>query len=178
MMKIELSNIGYLKGKHEFEFENGLSILQAPNGSGKSSLIKAIHLILGNKNIPQDQLNNYLTEKEINGFVKMTMDSREYQVQMQKTDDDVKITYSNIEDPNFNFPSSEVSFAHASSDLYQGIQIDDLNYITAWINKVTQVHKYKLFLETTTRILTEKKSKRDELKKSLTKDVSHHEDMS
>ena len=63
MIEIEGENIGGLRGPFKFTLQNGLSMLHAPNGSGKSSLLRAFHLAIANKNISQEDLNNYLTEK-------------------------------------------------------------------------------------------------------------------
>ena len=113
MIEIEGENIGGLRGPFKFTLQNGLSMLHAPNGSGKSSLLRAFHLAIANKNISQEDLNNYLTEKEINGFVKLFIDENEFEVQIQRKGEKVIITYSNVDDDIFKFPSEELSFIRA-----------------------------------------------------------------
>ena len=176
MMEIEVKNIAGLRGVFNFSFDEGLSILHAPNGSGKSSLLRALHLIASNTKLPQDVLNNYLTEKEINGYVKLKLLDTEYEVQIQRKGDKVEITYSNVEDDIFKSPSEELCYVRAKSNLFQGIINDDENSITSWFHQVTEVHKYELFLEITTRILSEFKTKKDDLKKKVSKDVSRNRD--
>ncbi len=174
MIDIEGENIGGLRGPFKFSIQDGLSILHAPNGSGKSSLLRAFHLAIANKKISQDDLNNYLTEKEINGFVKVKIDGQEYEVQIQRKGDKVIITYSNADDEIFKFPSEELSFIRAKSELFQGIINDDDALISSWFYKVTEAHKYELFLEVSTNILTDYKTNRDDLKKKVSKDVSRN----
>ncbi|MFX1570416.1 MAG: AAA family ATPase [Promethearchaeota archaeon] len=174
MINIEGENIGGLRGQFKFTIQDGLSILHAPNGSGKSSLLRAFHLAIANKNISQDDLNNYLTEKEINGYVKINVDDTEYEVQIQRKGDKVIITYSNVDDEIFKFPSEELSFIRAKSDLFHGIINDDEDFISSWFYKVTEAHKYELFLEISTNILTDYKTARDDLKKKVSKDVSQN----
>ena len=174
MIKIEGENIGGLRGPFKFTLQNGLSMLHAPNGSGKSSLLRAFHLAIANKNISQEDLNNYLTEKEINGFVKVFIDENEFEVQIQRKGEKVIITYSNVDDDIFKFPSEELSFIRAKSDLYHGIINDDDTFISSWFYKVTEAHKYELFLEISTNILTDYKTTRDDLKKKVSKDVSRN----
>ncbi len=176
MMEIEVRNISGLRGTFNYSFEEGLSIIHAPNGSGKSSLLKALHLITSNINLPQNILNNYLTEKEINGYVKLKLFDKEYEVQIQRKGDKVGITYSNIEDDIFKFPSDKLSFVRAKSNLFQGIINDDEISITSWFHQVTEVHKYELFLEIITRLLSELKTKKDDLKKKVSKDISRNRD--
>ncbi len=176
MIKIELQNISGLRGVHTFEFKDGLSILYAPNTSGKSSLLNALHLIIGNKRLPQNILNNYLTEKEINGYVKLTFNNKNYEVQIQRKGENVNITYSNVDDNIFHFPSEELSYINRKSDLYQGILKNDNSMITLWFHKVTQIHKYTLFLEIATDILSELRTTKDDLKRKIDKDVSHNRD--
>ena len=174
MIEIEGENIGGLRGPFKFTLQNGLSMLHAPNGSGKSSLLRAFHLAIANKNISQEDLNNYLTEKEINGFVKVFIDENEFEVQIQRKGEKVIITYSNVDDDIFKFPSEELSFIRAKSDLYHGIINDDDAFISSWFYKVTEAHKYELFLEISTNILTDYKTTRDDLKKKVSKDVSRN----
>ncbi|GAG86737.1 unnamed protein product, partial [marine sediment metagenome] len=156
--------------------DEGLSILHAPNGSGKSSLLRALYLVASNTKLPQKVLNNYLTEKEINGYVKLKLFGKENEVQIQRKGDKVEITYSNVEDDIFKFPSEELSYVRAKSNLFQGIINDDENSITTWFHQVTEIHKYELFLEIATRILSELKTKKDDLKKKVSKDVSRNRD--
>lgn len=175
MIEIELKNIAGLRGIHNFKIDKGLSIIHAPNGTGKSSLLKAIYLITGNKQIPEENLINYLTEKEINGYIKLRNNQMDYEVQIQRKGDTVSITYSNIDTQLFQFPSIELSFTQAKSDLYQGIIKDDTSFITSWFHKVTEDHKFELFLELSTKLLSEYKVKRDELKKKASKDISRNQ---
>ncbi len=174
MIDIEGENIGGLRGPFKFTLQDGLSILHAPNGSGKSSLLRAFHLTIANKNISQEDLNNYLTEKEINGYVKVTINENESEVQIQRKGDKVIITYSNVDNEIFKFPSEELSFIKAKSDLFRGIINDDDAFISSWFYKVTEAHKYELFLEISTNILTDYKTTKDDLKKKVSKDVSRN----
>jgi len=175
-MEIEVKNISGLRGTFNYSFDEGLSMLHAPNGSGKSSLLKALHLVVSNAKLPQDILNNYLTEKEINGYVKLNLFNKEYEIQIQRKGDKVVITYSNVEDDIFKFPSDVLSYVRAKSYLFQGIINDDESSITSWFHQVTEVHKYELFLEIATRILSELKTKKDNLRKKVSKDVSRNRD--
>lgn len=178
MLKIQVNNIGGLRGKHQFNLKKGLSILQAPNGSGKSSLIKAIHLLIGNTRIPPETLKNYLTEKEINGYVKIAFrdGGKNYEVQIQRKDSSVEIIYSNVEDDSFNFPSEELAYVRGTSELYQGVVNNDKTDLTSWYQRVTQIHKYQLFLDSSTKVLTGLKIKRDDLKKKASLDASFKQD--
>ncbi len=175
-MKVELKNIGGLMGVHSFSFEEGLSILHAPNGTGKSSLLKAIHLGIANNKIPENLLSNYLYEKEINGYVKFEINSTEYEVQLQRKGEKVIVSYSNVDDSLFKSPSEELAFIRAVSDLYQGILKNDFGFITSWYHQITEDNKYELFYEITTNTLSSYKTKRDDLKKKLSKDTSKNQD--
>ncbi|MEJ2248927.1 MAG: AAA family ATPase [Candidatus Lokiarchaeota archaeon] len=175
-MEIELKNISGLRGKYNFEMDKGLSILHAPNGTGKSSLLRAIHLVIGNSRLSQDLLNNYLTEREVNGSVKLNYDNVESEVQIQKNKDKVQIIYSNVDNEVFRYPAEDLCFVRANSELYQGVMNNDESQITHWFHMVTQVHKFELFLEISAKLLSEFKVKRDDLRKKVKKDVSNNQD--
>ncbi|MHA1278796.1 MAG: AAA family ATPase [Candidatus Helarchaeota archaeon] len=172
MLKIEVNNIGGLNGVHKFSFDTGLSILHAPNASGKSSLLKAIHLLIGNKRLEPELLSTYLSEKEVNGYVKAEVDGESYEVQIQRKKDSVEVTYSNVDNELYVFPAEELSYVNGNSDFYQGVLTNDMGQITSWFQRVTQVHKFQLFLEISTKILSDFKSERDELKRKISKDAS------
>lgn len=44
--KLELENFGVLQGKHTFDYKEGINIIMAQNGSGKSTSIQAIEMLL------------------------------------------------------------------------------------------------------------------------------------
>ena len=71
-LKVELQNIGGLQGKHSFTFNKGLNVIKAPNASGKTSLLNAIFLVLGNEQIERSELEDYLTDNEVAGYVRIT----------------------------------------------------------------------------------------------------------
>ncbi|MHA1230957.1 MAG: AAA family ATPase [Candidatus Helarchaeota archaeon] len=175
-MKVEIKNIGGLIGVHDFNFDKGLSIIHAPNGTGKSSLLKALHLIIGNTKIPEPILKNYLSEKEISGYVKVNLNGNDYEVQLQRKGDKVLISYSNVDDLAFPSPTEELAYVHAISDLYQGILKNDFNFITSWYHRITEDYKYELIYEIASNVLSEYKAKRDELKRKLSKDISDNQD--
>jgi len=176
MLNVELKNISGLRGIHKYEFIEGLSILNAPNGSGKTSLLNALYLLITNERISPEELSRYLTEKEIDGYVKVRIRDKEFEVDLQRDDDKVKITYSNVDDTLFDNTLGELYFARGNSELYQGILSNDDTLITSWYYNVTQVQKYRLFLNIATKLLSDYRQKRDELKKKLSKDISKNQE--
>lgn len=46
--KLTLTDFGAFSGTREFEFNDGLNVIQAPNGSGKSTILQAIEMLLTN----------------------------------------------------------------------------------------------------------------------------------
>jgi len=60
--KLSVDNVGGLKGHNQYEFESGkLSIIEASNASGKSSLVKALASVLS---MPSDgEMTPFVTEE-------------------------------------------------------------------------------------------------------------------
>lgn len=54
MIEIKMENMGGLRGIHEFKLEKGLNILEAPNATGKTSVINGIRTLI----LPSDELKN------------------------------------------------------------------------------------------------------------------------
>ncbi len=52
MIEIKMENIGGLRGIHKFKLEKGLNILEAPNATGKTSVINGIRTLI----LPSDEL--------------------------------------------------------------------------------------------------------------------------
>lgn len=52
MIEMEMENIGGIRGKYEFTLEKGLNILEAPNATGKTSVINGIRTLI----LPSDEL--------------------------------------------------------------------------------------------------------------------------
>ncbi len=54
MIKLEMENIGGLRGHYEFSLDLGLNILEAPNATGKTSIINGIRILI----LPSNHLKN------------------------------------------------------------------------------------------------------------------------
>jgi len=70
-MKISVEDIGGLEGSHEFQFNEGLNIIHAPNASGKTSLLKALRLTIPKQG---EDLDDYLTDGKSRGTVEVSND--------------------------------------------------------------------------------------------------------
>jgi len=46
LLKIEIENVGGLRGRHSFELKPGLNMVRAPNAVGKTSFTKALELLI------------------------------------------------------------------------------------------------------------------------------------
>jgi len=76
--KVELTNFGIIQGTNEFLFDEGLNIIQAENGKGKSSLVQSIEMLLTNSY--EGSYEDYLNDKSDKGNATLwfTVDSKKY----------------------------------------------------------------------------------------------------
>ena len=171
-LKIELKNIGGLRGTHSFEFKNNLNILSSPNATGKSSLLKAIYLVMANKQLSPNELNEILTERELDGFVRMSYKESDYEVHLQKKEDSVIISFNNVKEKIFPIQSRYLGFLFRDSEIYNGIFHNNPLTIKNWFSNMTEVYKFKLFLEITQRIYSEFKNNIEKLQKDDKEDLA------
>ena len=66
MIEIEMENMGGIRGKYEFTLESGLNILEAPNATGKTSVINGIRALI----LPSDELKKKERRHFLNLMVK------------------------------------------------------------------------------------------------------------
>jgi len=143
-LKVELQNIGGLRGKHSFSFEKGLNVLKSPNASGKSSLLNAIYLILANENLSQSELKYFLTDNEVGGYVRITDEQgQKSEIRLTRNASDA-VELSRLEinissEPRLN---QILSYLRERSKLNAGIQSADEVIIENWFQDVTNVNKY------------------------------------
>lgn len=143
-LKVELQNIGGLRGKHSFSFEKGLNVLKSPNASGKSSLLNAFYLILANESLSQSELKDYLTDNEVGGYVRITDEQgQKSEIRLTRNaSDEVELSRSEINistEPRLN---QILSFLREKSKINAGIQSADELIIENWFQDVTNVNKY------------------------------------
>ena len=169
---IELKNIGGLRGEHSFSFKKALNILSSPNASGKSSLLKALFLIMANENIPPNILKDILTERELEGFVRMSFNNQEFEVQLQQRKDSVDISFHNVDDSVFSPQTLHLGFLQRNTDIYDGIYYNEPLTIKNWFSNMTEVHKYRLFMEISQRIYNDFKEKTQSLGKDFKDEIT------
>ncbi|MFW9878367.1 MAG: AAA family ATPase [Candidatus Thorarchaeota archaeon] len=171
-LKVEVQNISGLKGTHNFDFQKGLNIISAPNAQGKTSLLKAIYLIIANENITGEELNNFLTENEITGYVKLEYEKRKMEVVISKnTKGDIEIKKLKVDTQVFPEISSYLSYLRESSKLYQAITSADDVLIQNWYNDMTQVNKFHVAFMTIQDVFHFFENKVDDLEERQDEDV-------
>lgn len=170
-LKVDLKNIGGLQGEHSFTFKKNLNILSSPNATGKSSLLKGIYLLMVNENIPSELLNDILTERELEGYVRVNYNDKQYEVQLQRKKNSIEISYFNVSKEIFPSQTLHLGLLIRNSELYEGISNDDPLIIKNWFSNMTEVHKFELFFEISQRIYNDFKEKIRRLDKDVQNDI-------
>jgi len=141
-LKVELQNIGGLRGKHSFSFKEGLNMIKSPNATGKTSLLNALFLLIGNEQIPKSELEDYLTDNEVAGYVQL-LDSKGKKSEIRLTRDiskGVNLTKIDINPDLKSDLAYFVIFLRDKSKLNQGIQMADDIMIENWFLEMTKVN--------------------------------------
>lgn len=91
MIEIDIENIGGLRGKHQFKFRKGLNILEAPNATGKTSIINGIRSLI----LPSEELKkrrNFLNLMVRDGSVKFKDENSIYEREIHEAGDALFVT--------------------------------------------------------------------------------------
>lgn len=85
--KLQVENFGIYQGKHEFEFNEGLNLIQAGNGFGKSLLFHAISMLLADDYIGsyEDYLNTDINASFFNICLFFSFNSIDYKILLSVT---------------------------------------------------------------------------------------------
>lgn len=77
---VEVTNIMGLGGTHSFQFREGINCVTGDNGSGKSSLVSCIELVMGKKPGQlqrNDRIGDFVTEGREEGSMRVTLTDKE-----------------------------------------------------------------------------------------------------
>ena len=97
-MRLELENIGGLKGKHSFEFKKGLNLVVARNGRGASSVVRGMRAL-----IDPAPVSEVLFQDVVKGSVTLSLDGSEYRASVRRTASGIVVSPSELAN---RFPSS------------------------------------------------------------------------
>ncbi len=178
-LKIELLNIGGLRGKHEFNFKEGLNLLQAPNATGKSSLLKSIFLIIGNESISKSELDGFLTDNEVSGYVRL-VDEKGKKSEVKLIRDiskGIQLTKTDIQPEFITDLFYDLIFLRENSKINQSIQTANDIMIENWFLDITNVNIFHTVFVKSQEILHNIEDKLDDLKQKQNQDIKPIKDL-
>lgn len=178
-LKVEIQNIGGLQGTHSFTFNKGLNVLKAPNATGKTSLLNAIFLVVANEQIERSELEEYLTDNEVAGYVKLT-DDEGNKSEIRLTRDiskGVLLTKADISPEIHSELAYLLVFLRDKSKINQGIQTANDIMIENWFLDITKVNIFHSVWATTQDIFQQIENSVETLKEKQQDDIEPIENL-
>jgi len=144
--KLDIKSIGGFRGHKEFSLKSGLNLVQAPNATGKTSLLKAMRMLT---NVPEEELIQYLNDYEESGKVSLENDVK-YSVSVSRTKEGVKYLKKEniIDDSNIN----DIVFVMENNPLIDYVEKGNEESIETWFRKITDVDRIEVIRDVSTNL--------------------------
>lgn len=144
--KLDVKSIGGFRGHKEFSLKSGLNLVQAPNATGKTSLLKAMRMLT---NVPEEELIQYLNDYEESGKVTLKNDVK-YSVSVSRTKDGVKYLKKEniVDDSNIN----DIVFVMENNPLIDYVEKGNEESIEKWFRKITDVDRIEVIRDVSTNL--------------------------
>lgn len=144
--KLDVKSIGGFRGHKEFTLKSGLNLVQAPNATGKTSLLKSMRMLT---NVAEEDLIQYLNDYEESGKVTLENDVK-YSVSVTRTKDGVKYLKKEniVDDSNIN----DIVFVMENNPLIDYVEKGSEKSIETWFRKITDVDRIEVIRDVSTNL--------------------------
>ena len=164
MSELNLENIGGLIGKHTFQFKKGLNVLNAPNSSGKTSIINGLKLGCEG-DWENEKMNQYLHDKadygkselRFNGLIQKTSITR----------DKKGVSFLSRELDYNDKRTKSLCFLMKDSPLQIAISKADEEEIKRWFYSVTDLKYYEIAKKRSESVFKDCNKKKETLENKL-----------
>jgi len=141
MSELHCENIGGLIGKHSFVFQKGINVLNAPNSSGKTSIINAIKLSCAG-DWENENLEPLLNNKSDYGMVEFKFNGYRQKVSLTRDKGEVRFLSRELD---FKFKRTKtLCFLMKDSPLQIAINKADNQEIKRWFYDITDLDYYEI----------------------------------
>lgn len=159
--KLKVENVGGLEGSHNFEFEEGLNVIHAPNASGKTSLLNALRLVIPRED---DNLDNRVTDGKSRAEITLE-NGLTHQVTLNRSKDGVSYGTKKIQ---FDDPKvRDLAFLMEDSPLMEAIREANPDGIAEWFRSVTDIQYYEQARDMVSELLTTYQTKKENRERQL-----------
>lgn len=144
--KLDIKSIGGFRGHKEFTLKSGLNLVQAPNATGKTSLLKSMRMLT---NVAEEDLIQYLNDYEESGKVTLENDVK-YSVSVTRTKEGVKYLKKEniVDDSNIN----DIVFVMETNPLIDYVEKGSEENIENWFRKITDVDRIEVIRDVSTNL--------------------------
>ncbi|MFX1568101.1 MAG: ATP-binding protein [Promethearchaeota archaeon] len=164
MSELICENIGGLLGKFSFNFKKGINILNAPNSSGKSSIINAIKLSCEG-DWENENLIPYLNDKTNYGTVELKFN--EFRQKVSITRDKQEVRFLSKELDYKDKRTKNLSFLMKDSPLNLAISKADEREIERWFYDITDLDYYEIAQKRTESLFRQYNQEKSNLENKL-----------
>ena len=166
---LKISNIGGLRGEHNYTFNEGLNIVNAPNAMGKSSAINALRLALGGGQI--ENVVQYINDSS--EYAEVTLEDGEtHRISLSRSGDTAEIL--SRETPYENMEVEDLAFLTEDSTLHEAVVEGDEEQVGSWMSNITDIEYYEIARDRARSVMqeiTRQKKQAEEQVKGSTQEV-------
>jgi len=160
-LTLEIENIGGLAGSMQIKLKPPISIIEAPNASGKTSIIRALQLLCKNDLVLEDVLNEYSATGKV-----ILRNGEEYFVNLIKTQSGVSVSGKLLSEDYKDF---RLAFCIPEAELVQIITTNpfDPDRLKNWFRDISDARHYETAMVILNTLIQEKTVEMDSLRRSL-----------
>ena len=166
---LKINNIGGLRGEHNYTFNKGLNIVNAPNATGKSSAINALRLALGGGQV--ENVVQYINDSS--EYAEITLeDGKTHRISLSRSGDSAEILSS--ETPYENKEVEDLAFLTEDSTLHEAVVEGDEDQVGSWMSNITDIEYYEIARDRARSVMqeiTRQKKQAEEQVKGSTQEV-------
>lgn len=158
--KLRVENIGGLLGTHEFIFKDGINIINAPNASGKTSLLNALRLISAGEDWSDEEVGAILNRYKDQGYVKLENEVV-HEVTLIRSNERVSFLTQDIRYSDKR--TRDLVFLMPENILMSAIREADINKIERWFKRITNIEYYESLKQITRSLFDEYQAEKKEI---------------
>jgi len=161
-LTLEVENIGGVTGLRSIKLKAPLSIIEAPNASGKTSIIRALQLLCKNDLVLEDVLNEY----SATGKVVLRDGEEEYFVNLLRTQSGVSISGRLLSE---DYNAFRLAFCIPDAELVQIITANpfDPDRLKRWFRDISDARHYETAMVILNTLIQEKTNEMERLRRSM-----------